>query len=110
MPPIFGCHLSAFLRALCTKQPPAGSHRVVGAPASITSVTLFGDRWARQTASYWEEFMQSETLARTNEDWRELARRIQREDDLEKMVELVHELLAKLDDENLRRSPRPPTG
>jgi hypothetical protein len=54
--------------------------------------------------------MQSETLARTNEDWRELARRIQREDDPEKMVELVHELLAKFDDETVRRSPRSPTG
>jgi hypothetical protein len=45
-----------------------------------------------------------------NEDWRELAQRIQDENDPEKMMELVHELLAKLDEEKLRRSARPPTG
>ena len=47
--------------------------------------------------------------APTNEDWRELARRVQQENDPEKMMELVHELLAKLDEEKVRRSPRPPT-
>ena len=45
-----------------------------------------------------------------NEDWHELARRIQEEDDPEKMMELVHELLAKLDEEKLRRGLRPPIG
>ncbi len=53
--------------------------------------------------------MQSEAPARTNEDWRELARRIQKENDSEKMMELVHELLAKLAEQKLRRSLRPPT-
>ena len=46
--------------------------------------------------------------APTNEDWRELARRIQKENDPEKMMELVHELLAKFDEEKLRRSLRHP--
>jgi len=59
--------------------------------------------------SYLEEFMQSEAPARTNEDWRELARRMQKENDSEKMMELVHELLAKLAEQKLRRSLRPPT-
>ncbi len=53
--------------------------------------------------------MQSEAPTRTNKDWRELARRIEKENDPEKMVELAHELLAKLDEEKLRRSPRPST-
>ncbi len=52
--------------------------------------------------------MQSEAPARTHEDWRELARRIQNENDSEKMMELVHELLAKFDEEKLQRSLRPP--
>jgi hypothetical protein len=48
--------------------------------------------------------MRSEAPARTNDDWRELARRIQKENDSEKMMELVHELLAKFDEEKLRKS------
>jgi anti-sigma-K factor RskA len=54
--------------------------------------------------------MQSEAHGRANEEWREVARRIQKENDPEKMVELVHELLAKFDEEKLRRSPRPSVG
>jgi len=52
--------------------------------------------------------MQSEAPALTHEDWRELARRVQQENDPEEMMELVYELLAKLDEEKLWRSPRLP--
>jgi hypothetical protein len=41
------------------------------------------------------------------EDWHELARRIQVENDPEKMIELVRELIAKFDEEKLRKSLLP---
>ena len=41
------------------------------------------------------------------QDWRDLAQRIQEEDDPEKMLELVRELIAKFDEEKLRKSLTP---
>ena len=41
------------------------------------------------------------------EDWRQLAQRIQEENDPEKMVDLVRELIAKFDEEKLRKSLMP---
>jgi hypothetical protein len=41
-----------------------------------------------------------------NEDWRELARRIQQETDPETVLELARELIAKFDEEKLRGSLR----
>ena len=38
------------------------------------------------------------------EDWHELAQRIQEETDPEKMIELVRELIARFDEERLRKS------
>jgi len=40
--------------------------------------------------------------------WRELARQIQQETDLQKMFELVRQLLAEFDDQELRKSLRLP--
>jgi hypothetical protein len=40
----------------------------------------------------------------TQDDWRELARLIQTETDPHKMVELVQKLIARFDDEKLRKS------
>jgi hypothetical protein len=37
------------------------------------------------------------------EDWRELARKIQQETDPNRMIELVQELIAKFDEERLRK-------
>jgi hypothetical protein len=42
-----------------------------------------------------------------NEDWRELARRIQQETDPETVLELARELIAKFNEEKLRRNLRP---
>jgi hypothetical protein len=42
------------------------------------------------------------------EDWRELARKIERETDPNKMIELVQELIAKFDQDRLRKG-QPPT-
>ena len=42
-----------------------------------------------------------------NEDWREIARRIQQETDPEKVFELVQELIAKFNEEKLRKNLRP---
>ena len=41
------------------------------------------------------------------EDWRELAQRVQGENDPNKMVELVEQLIAKIDEERLPRPFRP---
>jgi hypothetical protein len=41
------------------------------------------------------------------EDWRELARRIQQETDPDKVIELVHHLIEKFNEEKLRRNLRP---
>jgi hypothetical protein len=41
------------------------------------------------------------------EGWRELAERIQQETDPEKMIELVRELIAKFDEEKLRKNLNP---
>ncbi|HYK48221.1 MAG: hypothetical protein DMG80_09155 [Acidobacteria bacterium] len=41
------------------------------------------------------------------EDWRQLAQQIQEETDPEKMIELVRELIAKFDEEKLRKSLMP---
>ena len=38
------------------------------------------------------------------EDWHELAQRIQVETDPDKMIELVRELIARFDEEKLRKS------
>jgi hypothetical protein len=45
----------------------------------------------------------------TNGDWRELALRVQRETDPNKMIELAQQLVAKLDEEKARKNllPRP---
>jgi hypothetical protein len=86
-----------------SKRRPAARTAFV-APALITIVILLSDPWARQAGAIWRNFMRSEAPARTNDDWRELARRIQKENDSEKMMELVHELLAKFDEEKLRKS------
>jgi hypothetical protein len=41
-------------------------------------------------------------------DWRELAQRVEKEDDSGKMIELVEQLIDKLDEEKLRKNlPRP---
>jgi hypothetical protein len=40
-------------------------------------------------------------------NWRELARRIQDETDPEKMIELIRELIAKFDEERLRKGLPP---
>jgi len=42
----------------------------------------------------------------TTADWRELARRIQREEDPEKVLTLVQELIAKFNEEKLRKNLR----
>ena len=42
-----------------------------------------------------------------NEDWREPARRIQQETDPERVIELALELIAKFNEEKLRRNLRP---
>jgi hypothetical protein len=42
-----------------------------------------------------------------NEDWRELARRIQQETDPETVLELARELIAKFNEEKLSRTLRP---
>ena len=39
----------------------------------------------------------------SDDDWRELARQIQQETDPNMMIELVQELIAKFDEEQLRR-------
>jgi len=41
---------------------------------------------------------------RKPEDWHELAQRIQVETDPDKMIELVRELIARFDEEKLRKS------
>jgi len=41
-----------------------------------------------------------------NEDWRELARQIQEEKDPQKMIELVQQLIATFDEEQLRKGSR----
>jgi hypothetical protein len=41
------------------------------------------------------------------EDWHELAQRIQKETDPNKMIELVRELIAKFDEDKLRKSLPP---
>jgi len=41
-----------------------------------------------------------------NEDWRELARRIQQETDPEKVLTLVQELIVKFNEEKLRKNLR----
>jgi hypothetical protein len=41
-----------------------------------------------------------------NADWRELAQRIQEENDSEKIVELARQLIAKFDEEAQRKRPR----
>ncbi len=41
------------------------------------------------------------------EHWRELARRIQQEMDPNKMIDLVQELLARFDEERLKKSLKP---
>ena len=43
-------------------------------------------------------------------NWRELARRIQDETDPEKMIELIRELIAKFDEERLRKGLPPAEG
>jgi hypothetical protein len=43
-----------------------------------------------------------------NEDWREIARRIQEETDPEEVLNLVQELIAKFNEEKLRKNLRPP--
>jgi hypothetical protein len=42
-----------------------------------------------------------------NEDWRELARQIQQETDPETVLELARELIAKFNEEKVRRNLRP---
>ncbi len=44
----------------------------------------------------------------TDPSWRELARRVQEEADPAKMIELIRELIARFDEEELRRR-LPPT-
>jgi hypothetical protein len=41
------------------------------------------------------------------EEWRELAQRIQQETDPDKMIELVRKLIAKFDEQRLRKSLLP---
>jgi hypothetical protein len=43
----------------------------------------------------------------THEDWRELARRIQVENNPDKMIELAQQLIAKFDEEKQREGPLP---
>jgi hypothetical protein len=42
----------------------------------------------------------------TPEDWRELAERVQQEQDPNRMIELVQQLITKLDEEKLRKGLR----
>jgi len=42
-----------------------------------------------------------------NEDWRELALRVQQETDPQKMIELVQQLVAKYDEEKARNNVLP---
>jgi hypothetical protein len=43
----------------------------------------------------------------TPEDWRELAERVQQEQDPNRMIELVQHLITKLDEEKLRKGLTP---
>jgi len=43
----------------------------------------------------------------TDADWRDLAKRIQEEADPQKMIELVQQLIAKFDEEKIRKNLRP---
>jgi len=45
----------------------------------------------------------------TEEDWRELARRVQQERDPNKVIELVQQLISKFDEDHLRKGLRPPS-
>jgi hypothetical protein len=45
----------------------------------------------------------------TQEDWRELAQRVQQEKDPNKMIELVQQLIARFDDDHLRKGSRGPS-
>lgn len=44
------------------------------------------------------------------EDWRELVQRIQQENDTDKLVSLVQELIGKFDEEKSRKGLRRPPG
>jgi hypothetical protein len=46
----------------------------------------------------------------TDPSWRELARRIQEESDPERLIELIRELIAKFDDERIRKGLPPSAG
>ena len=48
--------------------------------------------------------MVKDDLPPNPQDWRELAQKIQEETDPEKLIELVRELIAKFDEDKLRKS------
>jgi|SRR6266403_5714540 len=81
---------------------------IYGSPLAHISI---GAVEALATVRSWRRSEDGVLMVKDNlpnpEDWRELAQRIQEETDPEKMIDLVRELIAKFDEEKLRKSLMP---